>query len=326
MEKIVVIRRNGLGDFIAGTVPVCNFLQNKYGECEFHFFMSEINFELVKYFFPKAHVYCIPKGNKYIQTLKTAFKNRHIKASIGFSPMPDYPKLNSLFLYFIGAKDRYGRITNHPFSKLLNKPYYYNNMNVLQKIHVALYNFKFFDDEISTINEHFYPRFNKKMIKSYTPQSKSLQIMVEVSNSSHTCQLSNIKTSDILNSLYKKYNFSILITAKEKDYSKAFDLKNQLNMQSEIFTTSCIHDFISFVNASDIVLCGDGGLGHIAGALNKKIVSLYGGTSIKQWGILTQDVTYLYDKQNINNISSAKILNVLEKYIKKNNDKHIFYN
>ena len=30
MKKIAIIRRNGLGDFIAGTVPLCNFLIDKY--------------------------------------------------------------------------------------------------------------------------------------------------------------------------------------------------------------------------------------------------------------------------------------------------------
>lgn len=32
MEKVVLIRRTGLGDFIAGMVPICNYLQGVYGK------------------------------------------------------------------------------------------------------------------------------------------------------------------------------------------------------------------------------------------------------------------------------------------------------
>ena len=103
MKKIVMIRRTGLGDFIAGMVPMCNFLQNIYGKCDFHFFMNDRNAELVKYFFPDAHVYRISKGNKYIQTFKAALTHRSINPDIGFSPMPDYPKLNNSFLFLIGG-------------------------------------------------------------------------------------------------------------------------------------------------------------------------------------------------------------------------------
>ena len=53
MKKIVMVRRTGLGDFIAGMVPVCNLLKKKYGNVEFHLFMSKRNAELVKYFFPE---------------------------------------------------------------------------------------------------------------------------------------------------------------------------------------------------------------------------------------------------------------------------------
>ena len=33
MKKIVMVRRTGLGDFIAGMVPVCNLLKKKIWKC-----------------------------------------------------------------------------------------------------------------------------------------------------------------------------------------------------------------------------------------------------------------------------------------------------
>ena len=39
MKKVAIIRRNGLSDFIAGTVPLCNYLVEKYnGNVKFFFY------------------------------------------------------------------------------------------------------------------------------------------------------------------------------------------------------------------------------------------------------------------------------------------------
>ena len=310
-----MIRRTGLGDFIAGMVPICNYLQIVYGKCDFHFFMNDRNAELVRYFFPDAHIYCIPRGNKYVEALKMAWKHRYIHPEIGFSPMPDYPKLNNLFLYLIGAKERYGRVTS-AMSKTANHPYCCSE-NELYKNSVALCSLKFFDHSIETVPDEVYPEFNQNLIKPYRCQfAGKKHIMVEVSNNRETSQLSNQKTADVLNSLFNDYPFSVLITAKESDFSKADNLKSLLNMKSEIYTTPNIHDFISYVNAADIVLCGDGGLGHIAGALNKKTVALYGKTSVNHWGVIGHQVIHLFDENDVNNIAAESISNAMIDYLK----------
>lgn len=305
-----MIRRTGLGDFLAGMVPICNYLQIVYGKCDFYFFMNNRNTELVRYFFPDAHVYCIPNGNKYIETLKTALKYRYIQPEIGFSPMPDYPKLNNSFLYLIGAKERYGRVTS-VITKTVNHPFICNE-DELYKNSVALCSLKFFDHSIKEVPNEVYPEFNQELIKPYKCQyADKKHIMVEVSNNRETSQLSNQKTANVLNSLSSSYPFSVLITAKESDFYKAADLKSLLKVNSEIYTTPNIHDFLSYVNATDIVLCGDGGLGHIAGALNKKTVALYGKTSIEHWGIIGHDVIHLYNSTDVNNINNQDIVNAL---------------
>ena len=60
-----------------------------------------------------------------------------------------------------------------------------------------------------------------------------------------------------------------------------------------------IHRFIAFVNKADVVLCGDGGLGHIAGALDKKVVAVYGRTLVKRWAVLGERVIHIYDPEDI---------------------------
>lgn len=316
MKKIVMVRRTGLGDFIAGMVPVCNLLKKKYGNVEFHLFMSKRNAELVKYFFPEdVYIYIWTSGNKYIQAINLGLKYRKINPDIGLSPIPDWPKLNNLFLFLIGAKERYARVNQKLLSRIfINHPLKMDD-DMIHSYHVGLGSLKVYDSSINNIEQELLPRFNKSLIPDFNTELTGPFIMVEVSNNRITSQLSNEKMARILNDLINIKKFAVFITAKTEDKKKAENLKSMLNMESEIYINPDIHKFISFVNKADIVLAGDGGLGHIAGALNKKIVAVYGQTSIERWGILGGKVEHLYDPVDVNNIDDTIIKKALAGFL-----------
>lgn len=316
--RIVIIIRNYLGDFISMAVPLCNHLQSIYGKCDFYFFYPDTeikNREIIKCFFPAAHIFPTPPGNRYFQRFKMAIKYRWIKPDIGISTVLNYPKTNSLFLFTIGARDRYARVASKFTAKLLNHPFIFANINELYNQPIGLCSLQVFDHNITEIPEDSYPLFDTNKIKPYNPKYTGLKILVEVSNSKYFCQLANTKCAEILNAIYKKHKFSILISAKSHDYAKAVDLQNKLFMDSEIHVSPTLDNFISFVNASDIVLTGDGGLGHISGALNKKIIALYSRTSVQYWAITTHDVIHLYDPDDINNINNEIIMASISHYL-----------
>ena len=108
MRKFAIIRRNGLGDFVSATVPLCSYIKNVYQNAEIHLFMSEQNNHLASYFDLGDHVHVIPNGNKYIQTLLTAIRFRKLSFDVGIAPVPAYPKLNNIFLKTLNATFRYG--------------------------------------------------------------------------------------------------------------------------------------------------------------------------------------------------------------------------
>ena len=313
-----MIIRNYLGDFITMAVPLCNHLQSIYGKCNFYFFYPDKdikNDEIIKCFFPDAHMFPTPSGNRYFQRFKMAIKYRWIKPDIGISTVLNYPKTNSLFLFTIGAKERYARAANQATSKLLNHPFICHDTSELDNQPIGLCSLQVFDSNLKEIPEKLYPLLDINKIKRYSPKYSGLKILVEVSNSKHFCQLLNTKCAEILNELYKSHKFSVLISAKSNDFDKATELKAKLSMDAEIHISPTLDNFISFVNAADIVLTGDGGLGHISGALNKKIVALYSRTPIKHWGILARDVTHLYDSDNVNNIKNDIIATAISNYL-----------
>ena len=183
----------------------------------------------------------------------------------------------------------------------------------MKTMHVGLVSLKVFDNNIKSLETKYMPKINKNIVETYSTSLKGPFIMVEVLNNRITSQLTNDKMAEILNALFGYKSFSVLITSKVDDMEKAKKLKNLLFMPSEIFVNPSIHRFIAFVNKADVVLCGDGGLGHIAGALDKKVVAVYGRTLVKRWAVLGESVIHIYDPEDVNNIDNKKIITALAK-------------
>ena len=254
----------------------------------------------------------IKNGNKYLQALKTALLCRRIGFSAGFAGFPIYPKLSALFLFLLGCKNIYGYTGKNFIAKLLmTEPPFYE-----EKEHLALLNLRLSEPKAAFIPQAYYPKFDKKQIKTYVPKNNGPYVMVEVSNNRVTSQLGLEKTANILNRTFEKIVFSVLVTGKPTDKGKAETLRASLTMSAETFFTRSLDEFIGYVDSADIVMVGDGGIGHIAGALDKRIVALYAGTSIARWGILGGKVAYLYDRTDVNAIEDSLIEDALKEHLK----------
>lgn len=303
--KFAIIRRNGLGDFISATVPVCNYIKDKFPNSELHLFLSEQNFALAKYFFPEDSVYVIHSGNKYLEAVKTALKYRNISPDIGIAPSPSYNRLNGVFLKLLGAEKIYG--VREESVSLVEK-FFTKLVTVSHGDHVGLQNIKLFEDGFNKVPEKYYPRFNKNSIKEHVPTpSEPLKIVIELSNHRKTSQLSNDRLAVILNSMSRRIRFSVIISLMEKDMEKALDLQNLLIMPSRVAITKTLDEYIALLNQAHIFLFGDGGGAHIAGALGKLGVAVYGKTSVRRWGVLSSKVKHLYDEEDVNNIDVGLI-------------------
>lgn len=310
--KFAIIRRNGLGDFVSATVPLYNYIRKYYPGSEVHLFLSSLNFPLSKYFLKNGEsdfVHLIEGGrNKYLSTISTAIKYRRLNIDIGLSPAPLYNKLNGLFLSFLGAKQKLGFVNAEKCEKFLFSTLVEQRRNV----HIALLNLRLLNKNIECLDESLYPEINRDLVLEREVRLSGIKIIVEVSNNRESCQLTNENLARILNCVYEYREFSVIVSSKFCDIEKANALSNMLNMNSLVITSKNLDEFVSLVDQADVFLFGDGGAGHIAGALGKPGVSLFSNlNAYVRWAVLSGRVVQLYDKSNVNNIDLTCITSSL---------------
>ncbi len=174
--------------------------------------------------------------------------------------------------------------------------------------HVALQTIQVLNPEISEIKTNWYPRFNlSKIAISPEVSLSNTRVLIELSNHRKTSQLENAKLIRILNGVFEQKNFSVVITLKSVDVKKAEELIQRLKMPAKFIVTPTLQEFISLVNSCEVFLLGDGGAAHIAGALGKRGVAVYGKTSVKLWSVLSEDVLHLYHEHDVNDIPDQEI-------------------
>lgn len=300
--KYLIVRRNGLGDFISATIPLCKYIRKKDLEAEIFVFLSERNKEVSKYF-TGFRYFVIPDGNKYLAAVKTGVRSRTENFDVGVATVPGSLNVDGVFLYASGARERVGHSADgwgNCFFTQLKKFKYHD--------HVALQNIRLLDESVEEIPEFCYPSFNKNYIKEIDVSLDDKGLLVELSNNRVTSQLSLDNLVYILNEVYKVIPFELIVTLKKEDYVKGMLLKKRVNMKVQVVVTPTFDDFVALVNKADYFLLGDGGASHIAGALGKAGVALYGGISVGRWGVLSKCVSHLYHDKDVNCINVKSII------------------
>lgn len=310
--KYLIVRRNGLGDFISATIPLCEYIRKVDSEAEIFVFLSKRNQDASKYF-PGFRYFVIPDGNKYLVAVNTGIRSRTENFDVGVATVPGSLNVDGVFLYAAGARERVGHSGEGWGSCLFTKlkKFEYHD-------HVALQNIRLIDESLEKIPEFCYPMFNKDYIKEINVSLDDKGLLVELSNNRMTSQLSLDNLAYILNEVYKVIPFELIVTLKKEDYVKGVLLKKRVNMKAQVVVTPTFDDFVALVNKVDYFLLGDGGASHIAGALGKAGVALYGGVSVGRWGVLSKRVSHLYHDKDVNfiNVKSIvdEILSVMVKF------------
>ncbi|MDC9607097.1 glycosyltransferase family 9 protein [Xenorhabdus griffiniae] len=313
--KIAILRRNGLGDLIC-TQPLIKFLQKTYPNAEICLFIDFGNTELAYYLCPEIKIYTLPRGNKYLSIIKTALAFRRKKFDIAISAKPTPMKLNNLFLWLLGAKKRYAVVADrHWHTKLINYPI---SQEQVDGYHQALKVLRTFSPNESKLSPALFPRIKFKntfqSIEQQTPM-----ILFSVSNNRKYSLINNERLTLIANKILENHpDTKFFISSYKHDIPLAEDLKSRIGKNSEVVVSDSLGSFLALLSSMTLIIVGDGGICHLAAALQKKIVAFYGVTRPENWAPMAKKDTFitLYDPENVNNIDLDKVYPVIFSFLK----------
>ena len=308
VKKIGIIRRNGLGDLLC-VMPLVNLCKERFPGCEVTLFVDGRGAPLLPYLQGIDDAVILSSfASKYGSLLKTAWAQRNQKYDLLISAKPSPMKLLNLFLYALRGKERIAYVDESWHSKLINQPRRYDRH---EEKHQMVKSLRLLDPHFETVPFHLKPQLNVKPTFLFNERT----VLISVSNNRIGSTLDADKTQRLLNNLSTKASFKTIINCEPADFPRATLLSAGLKMDSEVIATASFDDFISLIASVDVCFIGDGGIMHLAAALDKPQVVLFGGTKTWEWAPLSDKAICLDDLHNVNFIPEEKIQQALEKVL-----------
>jgi ADP-heptose:LPS heptosyltransferase len=303
VERIGIVRRNGLGDLLCG-MPLIRLCKERCPKAEIVLFVDERGAELVPYLEGSDKIVVIPESqNKYLSMGKAVWEERHERFDLVISTKTTPMKLMNFFLYALRAKYRVATVDHQWHRRLINCPVPFNPD--IHK-HQAVKCLNLLDPALESVPKGWYPAFHAPKIDLDLPHPI---LFVSVTNNRIGSTLDLEKYERVL----KGSPWSVVINCEPKDREKAELLSRTLFRPSRVMATEKLKDFLSLLASVDAAFIGDGGIMHLAAALDKPQLVLFGGTKVWEWAPLSDKAICLADPDNVNFIPEEKIRDELRK-------------
>ncbi|MFT4551972.1 MAG: ADP-heptose:LPS heptosyltransferase [Chlamydiales bacterium] len=320
VNNIALVRRNGLGDMICA-MPLLLYLREKAPQASITLFCDKSNAAILP-LLPKAdEVVVFPSGNKYLSVLSSAYLHRSKNFDLAISAKTSPMKLINFFLYFLGAQQRIATVDNSWHRSLINNPVPYSDSKA-RILHQSLKTLQLLDPSLKEVPKHLYPSIkipssvlkNKEKIvcQKLSPLSTNVPlILISVSYNRASSNPGIEFYKNILNRLHRVHPVRIAISCLAQDLEIAKKLSKQLFAPSVAISSDDIETFVTLLDLSDLIFIGDGGIMHIAAAMGKPQVTLFGETLLEEWQPLSEKATCFHHPENASEISREQVLKAL---------------
>jgi len=281
MVKFLVIRFSSIGDIVL-TTPVLRLINNQIDNSQIHFLTKEENISLINNN-PYIHKIHSLKTNNYNELINKLYNEK-------FDYIIDlHNNIRTLRI------KRHLKIISFTFKKLNIEKWLIVNFkyNRLPNIHIV-------DRYIDTLNAFGIKNDNKgldyfinnkdtyKINNLFNNKKKIISFIIGAKH--FTKQIPTNLIIDICNSV----DYNIILLGGEQDYNKSIEIiSNTTNVINKVNELN-INQSASIISQSDLIITSDTGLMHIASALKKIIISIWGNT-IPEFGM----TPYLPDEKSI---------------------------
>lgn len=311
--KILLIRNDNIGDLIC-TTPAIEALRKAYPNAKIDMVVNSYNFSAIKNNPFVDKIYCYTKS-KHVKGISNKTRVLVQKAKILFEIFKEnYDKSvifrnsysNNAAIFARFSKEVIG-VKNKKDKDIIKTPVEVDsNMHEVDVCYACL---KSLNVENNGEKTSFYIDGNSKY-KNY--------IFFHISSRINANKLSFIKLKELLLEFKKRYD-KILITSDSDDTIMAEKLSNETNVI--YLKTTSFDNLASYLKYAKFAITLDGGVMHLAPALDIKTISIFGNTSVNRWRPYGDKNVVLQDKSKIaENVSNEEILIYFDKFLKDINE------
>lgn len=315
MQRIAIIRRNGLGDLICA-YPTLLYLRAHHPDAHLTLFVDERNAPLLPYLPPADEAVVLPaKGNKYWNLLRASAKYQNPRFDLAISMKASPMKLMNFFLFTLRAKKKSAYVDSSFWSRfLINDPHLFDASKA-KKMHQALKGLHLVDATFESVPESLYPKatVSEQIKNKYSIPFANPILLCSATTTRESSRLHPSRYAALINCLYKELPFSVILLGQEKDRARAKMIAAELTPPCALHFPRNFEEFMVLLDASDLFFVGDGGVAHIASALGKTSVVLFGQTDPQEWHPLSRKAISLYHPQHVDRLDEEEIFTALWK-------------
>lgn len=303
--SIAIVRRNGFGDALC-TIPLVLYCKQKWPEAKVSLFLEEKTMCLAPFLAGPDRVVSIPRGrNKYFSALRLALEERKERYDLAFSAKTSPMRLMNAFLFALGARDRFAYTDRSLDALLVNRRVRHEET---KDLHQAVQILRLIEPGFGEIPSSLYPKL--KGVERTTLHAAPT-LFFSVSNNRVGCSLSFERAAFFLNQLGKTNRFCTVVNSLPQDRARAEKLVSLIKGPSMVMPTERFADFLGLLNSCDAAFVGDGGACHLASALDKPLVALFGGTILSRWRPLSDKAVCFSTSSHVDTLPESDILKAL---------------
>lgn len=322
--RIAIIRRNGLGDLLCA-MPLVLYCRKMHPEAHITLITSQSNSQLTPYLQEVDEVKILSPGNKYLSAFKCAVTCWRPRYDLAISAKCAPMKLMNFMLYVMRAKRRLAYVNKQWDRHLINSPSSFK-LDQAERQHQALKCLKLLEPQLKKIPKEYYPKLSipdfiaKQYQGIHQRKLQSLvtegpKILVSMTNNRVASHLGVEGYTAVLNALFKERPFNVIVSCLPQDLAQALELNARLDAPSLVIPTDSLDSFLVLLNRVDLAFITDGGNMHMAAALDKPQVVLFGCTRLVEWEPMSEQAICLAHPEHVCKIPINQVMEALNQVI-----------
>jgi len=254
------------------------------------------------------------KKRRYLPLIRCAFKYRKQFDLVicGWEPR----KYVHIFMKILGAKTSVAYVENNWHGKLINFGVLYSDSlqrtrhDALQMLNIVA-NYRELPNELRpriTIPPAIKTRFLPQILAKFGDKILPPRLLISVTNNRDHSTIDSVMYCELFTELKKQFAFSVVVSYLPKDEERARELAKILPLPAIPIATQDFAEFMVLLDLVDGCFMGDGGIMHLAAALDKPQLVLFGRTSLIEWRPLSDRVQCLYHPEHVKYIDRKEII------------------